>query len=389
MVTTSRADYTSYRPVLREMVKKGLELQVLVSGSHLEESFGLTVSEIEDDKFPVAARIPLGLHSDRPVDIARATARALSGFAQFFESQPPGLLVVLGDRYEMHAAALAALHFLIPVAHIHGGELTQGAIDDSLRHGMTKMSHLHFPATTEYGLRLVRLGEEPWRVVVSGAPSLDNLQDMQMLGRGDVQQRVGLEFVDDPLVVTYHPVTLDQARESFRIGELLHALDELDGPIVFTAPNADVGGSLIRDRVSEFVSRRTDSVCVENLGPSGYFGLMDNAKAMIGNSSSGIIEAASFHLPVVNVGARQRGRIIGKNVISVGDDRGGILEGIGRAISPAFREQAKGCVNPYGDGAAAERIVGALMSRKDDGQLLHKNFYEGPVHLEGGWDGQS
>jgi UDP-hydrolysing UDP-N-acetyl-D-glucosamine 2-epimerase len=295
-------------------------------------------------------------------------------------------LVVLGDRFEMHAAALAALHFSVPVAHIHGGELTQGAIDDSLRHGITKMSHLHFAATTEYGHRILRLGEEPWRVTVSGAPSLDNLRELKLPSREVLQQQVGLEFGAGPLIVTYHPVTLDQVNERSRVDELLQALDQVPGPMVFTAPNADVGGALVRARITEFVSGRKDSVFVESLGTHGYFGLMANAKVMIGNSSSGIIEAASFGLPVVNVGTRQLGRMSGENVIRVGDAREEILDGIETATSEAFRERAKRCSNPYGDGSSAKRIVRAILNRAEDRRLLLKDFYEGPTELEGAWD---
>jgi UDP-hydrolysing UDP-N-acetyl-D-glucosamine 2-epimerase len=298
------------------------------------------------------------------------------GFAQAYARSRPDLLLVLGDRFEMHAAVVTALPFKLPVAHIHGGELTEGAIDDALRHSITKMSHLHFVATEPYAQRVIQMGEEPWRVVVSGAPSLDNLRHVPLLSREALADRYDVDLDDPFFLVTYHPVTLEYEQTRSQIDALLAALEEIGATVIFTYPNADTGSRLIIERVRDFIADHQRAYFLVNLGTQGYFSMMNHATAMIGNSSSGIIEAASFQLPVVNIGIRQRGRVRGENVIDVGYSKEEILAGIEQATAPSFQRAISNLVNPYGDGQAAERIVEKLRQVELGQSLLLKSFHQ-------------
>lgn len=375
VVTTSRADYGIYRPILQAIAAEPqLRLQLFVTGMHLAPEHGLTVAAIEADGFPIAERIEGLLADDSPAGIAASMGLTTQGFSRAFARSRPDLLLVLGDRFEMHAAALAALPFSIPMAHIHGGELTVGAIDDALRHCLTKLSHLHFVATEAYAARVRQLGEEPWRVVVSGAPGLDALAAFVPLADSELERRIGLPLTPAPLLVTFHPVTLAPGQVEEHIGELLAALDQSGLPVVFTAPNADAGGRRIASLLADYVAARPRARLVTSLGTEGYFSLMARAAAMVGNSSSGLIEAPSFALPVVNIGDRQQGRVRAANVLDVGYGRQEIAVAIARATDPDFRQALVGQPNPYGDGQAAARILAVLKHLPGDGQLLKKRF---------------
>jgi UDP-N-acetylglucosamine 2-epimerase (non-hydrolysing)/GDP/UDP-N,N'-diacetylbacillosamine 2-epimerase (hydrolysing) len=375
VVTVGRSDYGIYLPLLRKISQDSeLRLHLMVTGMHLSPEFGRTVEAIEKDGFPVGEKVEMLLPGDSPSEIAQSVGRGTIGFAKAFFR--PDLLVVLGDRFEMFASALAALPFRIPVAHIHGGELTEGAIDDALRHSMTKLSHLHFVATEEYARRVRQLGEEPWRVVVSGAPSLDNLSSTPLLNASQLETKYDLSFSQPTLLVTYHPVTLEYEQTEYQTGELLAALETLAMPVVFTLPNADTSGRTIARMLKDFTARQASSRILDNLGTQDYFSFMSLAAVMVGNSSSGLVEAPSFHLPVVNIGARQRGRIRGANVIDVGCERTAIIKGVKRAISREFKERLKGQQNPYGSGNASDRIVETLKRVRIDARLLMKRFFD-------------
>jgi UDP-N-acetylglucosamine 2-epimerase (non-hydrolysing)/GDP/UDP-N,N'-diacetylbacillosamine 2-epimerase (hydrolysing) len=378
VVTTSRADYGIYLPVLRAIVAEpNLRLKLFVTGMHLSPEFGLTVRTIEEDGFPIAERVESLLSSDSPAGIATSMGLGVQGFAMAFSRTRPDLLLVLGDRFEMHAAALAALPFKIPVAHLHGGEVTRGAIDESLRHSLTKLSHLHFVTTGEYRRRVVRLGEEPWRVTVSGAPSLDNLRDIRLLSRDQFRSRFGIDLQPETLLITYHPVTLEYERTGEQVENLLAGLGQTGRPLLITQANADTYGREVNSRIREFVALNSQAGVVDNLGTQGYFSAMSLAAAMVGNSSSGIIEAASFGLPVVNIGNRQQGRMHGRNVIDTGYSRDAILAGIRQTTDPEFRRTLEGMVNPYGEGRAAPLIVARLKEVPLDDNLLLKAFFDG------------
>jgi UDP-hydrolysing UDP-N-acetyl-D-glucosamine 2-epimerase len=316
------------------------------------------------------------LSSDTPTGTAKSMGVGLLGFADLFTRARPDTVVVMGDRFEMFAATAAALPFCIPVAHIHGGELSEGAIDDAMRHAITKMSHLHFVSTEEHRRRVVQLGEEPERVFVCGAPALDNLKGFNALPKQALERRFGFDLSEAPLLVTFHPTTLEVERTEADTAALLAALKASGHPVIFTAPNADPAGRIIRAQILRYVSENPRAWFVENLGLEGYYSLLHYAWAMVGNSSSGIIEAASFRLPVVNVGNRQRRRYTGPNVLHVVAEQKAIEAAIQTGVSPQFRKTLDSLVNPYGDGSAASRIAEVLRTTDWSSGPCVKRFHD-------------
>lgn len=379
VITVGRSDYGIYRPILKALQKSSdLELALFVTGAHTSLEFGRTLSEIEGDGIPITEIVEMSLSSDSPAAVSTSMGLGTIGFASAYARHQPDVLLVLGDRYEMHAAALAAVPFKIPIAHIHGGEVTAGAIDEAFRHAITKYSHWHFASNQEHADRIVQLGEAPWRVEVTGAPGLDNLHGMPLLSRDVLETRIGLPLAGGPLLVTYHPVTYQFESTAERFGELIAALEVHPGPIVLTKPNADTRSRIVIQMAEQFVANHDNAVLVDNLGTEAYFSLMRHASAMVGNSSSGIIEAASFKLPVVNLGARQQGRAQSGNVINVTEERGLISRAIIRATSDSFRSSLAGLKNVYGDGHAAGRIVSRLSALEISESLIMKQFYDLP-----------
>jgi UDP-hydrolysing UDP-N-acetyl-D-glucosamine 2-epimerase len=375
VVSVARSDYGLLTPVLHRIRgSASLQLRLIVAGAHLSRSFGDTASVIEADGFTIDDRIETLSGSDTPEGIAVSVARAVEGSGRAFGRARPDILLLLGDRYEMLGAAAAALPYAIPIAHVHGGELSEGAIDDAVRHALTKMSHLHFASTEAYARRIVQMGEEPWRVQVTGAPGLDTMRMTTLLDRAAAAEALGMP-ADRWLLATFHPSTLE-GDAAGQVNELCQALDACGLPVLFTYPGADAGGSAIVERLTAYVHDHPDSRLVTNLGTPLYFSAMRHAAAMVGNSSSGIIEAASFSLPVVNIGARQRGRVRPGNVIDVGGCRDEIVAGLERALSPEFRRGCAGRPSPYGDGHAAERIVATLEAVTIDQRLIMKRFHD-------------
>jgi UDP-hydrolysing UDP-N-acetyl-D-glucosamine 2-epimerase len=316
----------------------------------------------------------MGIDDDAPAAVAAATGRGVAGFGAEFARRRPDLLVVLGDRYEMLGAALAALPFGLPVAHLHGGEVTEGAIDEQIRHAITKLAHLHFPAAEPYAARVRQLGEEAWRVHCCGAPGLDRLRARATLSREALGQRLGRPLGRPTLLVTFHPETLAAADVPRHAEELTAALEKVDGEIVATAPGADTGHRAISAALERLAGRRPATQVVTTLGDDVYCSLLREADVMVGNSSSGLIEAPTFGLPVVNVGDRQRGRLRAANVLDTGHDREAIAEAIRQALDPAFRRRLAGLVNPYGDGHAAPRIARILREVELGPRLVRKRF---------------
>lgn len=369
-ITFTRAEYSSFVPVLKALrADPGFETQLLVSGTHLSPQFGNTVEQIEADGFPIADRIPMEIHSDTPEAVSRAVGLVMGGFAQSFAWLKPDLLLLVGDRLELIAPVTAALAARIPVAHISGGDLTEGAIDNQVRYAVTQMSHLHFVAMQEHADRLLHLGEEPWRVHVVGEPALDLLKDMRLLSRPELAESLGVELKPPVLVVTYHPTTLGTTSAGEEVESLIQALEQIQGTLIVTMPNADVEWQTVLARLREFVSRRSSARLYPSLGALRYYSLLSHADLMVGNSSSGIWESPSFKIPVVNIGDRQRGRRRSHNVIDVPCAKEAILGGIQRAVSRGFKESLANLANPYGDGHAAGRIVAAL-SKTDFGTKL-------------------
>jgi UDP-hydrolysing UDP-N-acetyl-D-glucosamine 2-epimerase len=380
VVTVGRSDFGIYRSVLNALASAAdIELLLIASGAHLSPEFGMTVDTIRTEGFHVADTVEMLLSSDTPEGIAQSMGLGVIGFAQCYARLQPTILMVLGDRFEMHSAALAALPFKIAVAHIHGGERTEGAIDESLRHSITKLSHLHFVATDEYARRVEQLGEEPWRITVTGAPALDNVASIPLLDVVELEERYGISLTEPPLLVTFHPVTLEHEHTGWHITELLAALELFGAPCIFTSPNADTSGRIVSRKITEFVQSHGNASLVDNAGIQGYFSLMAVARAMVGNSSSGIIEAPSFRLPVVNVGSRQAGRVRAANVIDSGYRREEILQALRTATSAHFRNSLSTISNPYGTGAAAHHIVERLQSVTIDDRLIRKRFHDVPM----------
>ena len=377
IVTTSRADYGIYRPLLHRLVDDSrAELMVVVGGMHLLREHGMTVAAIEADGFQIADRVEFLLHSDSPEAIALSMGLATQGFARTYARLRPDIVVVLGDRFEMHAAAVAASPFAFAIAHIHGGELTSGALDDAWRHAITKLAHLHFVSTAVYARRVAQMGEEDWRIHGVGALGLDNFASTTPLGRTTLEERLKLDLSVAPLVVTMHPETLGDSDDD-DASALLTALSKFDHPIVITATNADPGNRRLRERLNDFAASTPQVRLVESLGTEAYFGLLRIAAAMVGNSSSGLIEAPSFGLPVINIGHRQDGRIRGANIIDCANEASAIEMALRHALEPTFRATLASCANPYqGVGPAAPQIAEVLLTTALDRRLLRKLFVD-------------
>jgi GDP/UDP-N,N'-diacetylbacillosamine 2-epimerase (hydrolysing) len=383
VVTVARSDYGIYYPVLRLLENDSeIELKLIVAAGHLDPKYGLTVREIEHDGFPIAARVPMRMRGDSRQDVANAIGLGIQEFTSAYAHTQPDVVLLLGDRYEMLAAAVAALPLRIPLAHIHGGELTLGAIDDAIRHAITKLSHIHFAATTEYARRIRQIGEEPWRVHVTGSPAIDSIQSFEPIPKTVLDQEFGVDLCR-ALLITYHPVTLeDEARNRDSLANLLAALSQSGYSLLFTYPNADSQNSEIIERIKDFVGTRVHARFVQNLGHRKYHSVQRYVAAMVGNSSSGIIEAGTFQLPVVNIGIRQQGRVRGAHVVDVNTSQQEILQGIRTATSPAFRRLLANTQNPYGTGQSAERIVSLLKSTEIGQTLIMKKFIDCSYEFE-------
>ncbi|MCP3981299.1 MAG: UDP-N-acetylglucosamine 2-epimerase (hydrolyzing) [bacterium] len=359
VVTTSRADYAHLRWVLEDLRgHPAIELQLIVVGAPLAPEFGYSITEIEADGFEVTERVECLISSDSDVGMAKTIGVATLGLADALGRLRPDLLLLIADRYELLAPASVAAALRIPLAHIEGGEVSQGAIDDAVRNALTKLSHVHFTPTETARRRVLALGEESWRVHRSGAPSLDYLRRLELLESAELEQVLGLTL-RDPVLVAYHPVTI--ARDTLReADELFSALERLERQVLFCFPNADAGSRRLFRRAERFCDGRENAHLFVNLNPARYWSLLRAASLMLGNSSSGIMETASLGLPTVNVGMRQQGRERACNVIDASPTGGAILAAVSRALDPAFRESLVGMTNPYGDGAAARRITRVL-----------------------------
>jgi UDP-N-acetylglucosamine 2-epimerase (non-hydrolysing) len=378
LVSGSRAEWGLLTGLARELAADpAFALQIAVTGSHLDPRFGGTAEEIRGQGFAIDAEAPLSLPDDGRLAIASATGSALSGLAKAYARLTPDVIVLLGDRYEIFAAAAAGLLMNIPLAHIHGGEITEGAVDDHLRHAITKMATLHFAAAEPYAKRIIQMGEAPERVFVTGAPGVDAALSLQMLDRETLGRDLGQPLSHPLLLVTYHPVTLRTDDEGPAIDALLEALDETPGArIVITGVNADAGREKIEARLEAFAASRKPRVTLHaSLGQARYLSVMKEADAVIGNSSSGIIEAPAMGVPTVDIGNRQGGRLKAPSVISCGESKAAIAKAITQALDPAFRASIQSQTPPYGGGGAAKRMKEILAA---SGQLLRrpKRFYD-------------
>ena len=375
VVTGTRADYGLLRPVMRGIqANRGLELQVLVTGSHLSPEFGLTVGTVEGDGFTVDERVEMLLSSDTPVGIAKSLGLATIGIADSLNRLEPDLLMVLGDRYEILAAVQAALIARIPVAHLFGGDITEGAIDDAIRHAITKMSHLHFVTNEPAADRVRQMGEDPARVTNAGNPALDDLIPFQPMARHELEAGLGIELQPTNIIVTYHPVTLEDEPPEAACAELLAALDDLGDEvgIVVTLPNADTWGRILLKMMRSFAESRNHVVAHESLGQARYWSCLKTFDVIVGNSSSGLIEASAVGLPAVNIGERQRGRLRAEeSTIDCPPERDAIVS----AIHTALSWKGTPTSSPYGDGKATARIMERLLTLENPGALVLKRFH--------------
>ena len=377
VVTTSRSDYSSLLPVLKAIESDSeLRLLLFVSGTHLLSEFGETVNEIEEDGLIVTDRINVPLGSGNPRDIVKAIEVGISQFADSFTKNTPDILMIVGDRFELLSVMCAATPLLIPVAHISGGDITEGAIDNQVRHAITKMSHLHFAGMKIHGDRLIQMGEEEWRVVVTGDPALDSMNQIELLSRSELARSLGMELESPLVLVSFHPTTLGELSVATEVDSLLLALSRIQSTLVFTYPNADAYHQIIIDRFRQYVDSSPTSGLFFNFGQTKYYSLMAHADVMVGNSSSGLFEAPSFKLPVINVGDRQRGRIRERNVIDVNVDAEDIYQGILRGLQDDFKNSLVGLQNPYGDGKATGRILEVLKNIPLGSELLQKRFID-------------
>lgn len=379
VVTVGRSDFGLYEPML-EMLRadNAFELLVLPTAAHYMPIFGMTVREIAAKGYEYERGLEMFFDSPTPEALSKSLGIGISNFAQAFARRRPDVLVVLGDRMEMLCAPVAALPLRIPVAHIHGGKVTEGALDELARHAITKLSHLHFVSCEPYAKRVRQLGEQPWRVHNVGAMGLGFLRKHVRPAREAVYAELKLDPTQPFLLVTYHPVTQEASLIQEHIDALLAALDGFrEHQIVLTYPNADLGHQRIIKGYNDLESAQPQRVrVIRNAGSRLYFDMMAHAAAMIGNSSSGIVEAPSFELPVVNVGSRQTGAVRAANIIDVGNQASEIATGMKRALSEAFRQSLRGLQNPYGDGRAGERIVEMLRTVELGDRLLRKKFVD-------------
>jgi len=379
--TSTRADYGILRPLLFALSNDAeISLELAVTGTHLSGAFGMTVKEIEADNFPIGVRLPiLEEGNNMPEEMSRIMSRTLDGFGRYFQSYQPNLFIVLGDRYETFAACTAAVCACVPVAHLHGGETTEGAMDEYFRHCITKMSCLHFTAAEPYRKRVIQLGEDPTRVFNVGGLGVENALHTEFLSPEQLEADLDFSLFQKPYVVTtFHPVTLEPGAADGQLEELLNALAErTDLHFLLTKSNADTGGTHINERLDAFAGEHPNCCVVASLGMRRYMSALKYAYCVLGNSSSGLLEAPSFGIPTINIGDRQRGRLQAESVINCAPEKDDILRALEQAASPAVRKKAAAAKNPYGDGNTSERIhkiiKRVLLSDQVD---LKKRFYD-------------
>jgi UDP-hydrolysing UDP-N-acetyl-D-glucosamine 2-epimerase len=375
--TGTRAEYGLLKPLMDEIKSDpDLELQIVASCMHLSPEFGLTYQEIEKDGFKIDEKVEMLLSSDTPSGIVKSMGLGMIGYTDALNRLKPDITVVLGDRFEALAFAIASYVNRIPIAHLYGGEATEGAIDDAFRHSITKLSYLHFTSTEEYRKRVIQLGEEPERVFNVGALGIDNIKKMKLLNKDEIESKLGIKFKSKNLLITYHPVTLKKDESEKEFKALLNVLRGMEDTLfIFTKPNADTEGRRIIKLIEEFVKENKDkAIAFTSLGQLNYLSIMQYVDAVVGNSSSGIIEAPSLKVPTINIGDRQKGRIKAKSII----DCKGTEEDIKRALDiiydKNFRENLQNIDNPYGDGNSAVRIKEILKTYKINS--IEKSFYK-------------
>lgn len=377
VVTGSRAEYGLLRWVMEGIrAAPDLQLQLVATGMHLSPEFGLTYRDIERDGFCIDRKVEMLLSSDTAVGVAKSMGVALIGFGEAVQQLQPDLVLVLGDRFEILSAAAAALVARIPIAHVHGGETSEGAFDEAIRHSITKMAQLHFVAAEEYRKRVVQLGERPERVFLVGGLGVDGIRKLPLLDRPSLESALGIRLGERNLLITFHPATLEGTDCAGQMAELLAALDQWpDVHLIFTLSNADTHGRALSVMAEQYAAARANAHAYVSLGQIRYLSCLRHVDAVVGNSSSGLTEAPSFRVGTINIGDRQRGRLKAASVIDCAPDRSSIGVALGKLYSPAFRAGLAGVRNPYGEGGASERIVAVLRDHPLDG-IVKKAFYD-------------
>ena len=378
IITGTRAEYGLLCWLMKEIQEDSdLELQIIATGMHLSPEFGLTYRQIEKDGFKIDKKIEMLLSSDTPVGISKSMGLGMIGFAEAYAELRPDIAVLLGDRFEIFSAAVSAMIARIPIAHLHGGEATEGLIDEPIRHSITKMSHLHFTAAEEYRRRVIQLGESPDRVFNVGGLGIDNIKKLKLMSREELEDSIKFKLGPKNLLVTFHPVTLEHATARNQFQNLINALDELqDTRFIFTKPNADTEGRLIIKMIDDYVSKNSHkAIAFTNLGQLRYLSALKFVDACVGNSSSGLAEAPTFKIGTINIGDRQRGRLKADSVIDCEPVKESILTAIRKFYSKEFQDNLKNVKNPYGEGGAAEKIK-KILKEVDLTNILKKQFYD-------------
>ena len=380
IMTGTRAEYGLLKPLMQEINKDNdLELYLIVSGMHLSPEFGMTYKEIEEDGFQINAKVEMLLSSDSPAGISKSIGLGVIGFADEFQRADLDMLILLGDRYEALSAAISAMVMRIPIAHLHGGELTEGAIDEGIRHSITKMSYLHFTSTEQYRNRVIQLGENPERVFYVGALGVENIKKINLMTKEELEKSIHFEIDENTVVVTYHPVTLENNTVEEQFLNLLKVLDR--NPkirMIFTKANADTNGRIVNELIDKYAAQNSERACAfMSLGQKRYLSALKYCRIVIGNSSSGIIEAPSFGKPIINIGDRQKGRICADSVINCGYTQQEIQQAMETALTEEFENKARNCRNPYEKENTAANIISVIKDYLlNDKIKLKKGFYD-------------
>ena len=374
VVTGTRAEYGLLYWTMKEIQQdRDLQMQLIVTGSHLSAEYGFTVEQIRKDGFKIDEEIDMIIDSKKKSAVVKSMGLELIQMAQAFERLKPDILLVLGDRYETFIAATCAMMMNVPIAHMNGGESTEGAIDEQIRHAITKMAHLHFAGAEPYKERIIKMGEEPWRVFNVGQPGLENIKRLKLLEREELEEELGIKFGKKVFLITYHSVTLDIDNTEKQVDNLLSAVSKFSVQYIFTYPNADFGSRAIINKINRFIKNNSNAYLFYSLGQQKYLSLLKYVDLMIGNSSSGIIESPSFKLPVINIGDRQKGRLRNKNIIDVSYEEAEIIKGINTALyDKKFAKDLDNIENIYGDGTTSKKIVKVLKTIEINKKLLYK-----------------
>ena len=376
VITGTRAEYGLLKRLIQAIDgSKEFHLQLIATGMHLSKQFGYTYKEIESDGFKIDKKIDIKLGSDTPAGISKSTSLGLIGFSKSLEELQPDLVLILGDRFEILSASIASMFLRIPIAHLHGGELTEGATDEAIRHSITKLSHLHFVASEEYKNRVIQLGEDPKNVFLVGGLGVDAIKSAKLLNRTELEDSLNLKFRKKNILVTFHPVTLEDSTSGYQMKELLKALSQLnDTTIIFTMPNADIDGKILFSLIKDFTKEYSNAYAFTSLGQLKYFSSIAQVDCVIGNSSSGLLEVPTFRKATINIGDRQRGRLKAASVIDCDPNLKSISRALKQIYNPKFFKKLQSTKNPYGDGLAVEKIISVLQNISFKG-LLKKKFY--------------